>query len=315
MSTEQTNQPTLMDVQAQPAEQPKTETTTAVAKKQEYSPELVRTAIGKLPAELQGIKNLFAQPWESFKAAFKDPKEADRIMQREITYAAQAMLTNNFLISCAQKYPMEFVNALKNVALSGLSLSPTLKQGYLVPFKGKVQFMPSYMGMTDLLANTGHVKKIEAFNVFEGDTFEMQHGTEEKLIHKPNPWGERTKERYLGGYWVAELTDGTKLFDNMTAVEVDAIRRRSPSTGKVDKNGNPVPTPWDTDFLEMARKTVLRRGFKSLPKGSISEERMKVVEAAFDYDEKVEQSWIAEQKAAPKRDNFDEEEVEYEDMK
>lgn len=311
MATQTTQQP---EITPQPADQPKPETTTALAKKQEYSPELVRTAIGKLPAELQGIKNLFAQPWESFKAAFKDPKEADRIMQREITYAAQAMLTNNFLISCATNYPMEFVNALKNVALSGLSLSPTLKQGYLVPFKGKVQFMPSYMGMTDLLANTGHVKKIEAFNVFEGDIFEMQHGTEEKLIHKPNPWGERTKEKYLGGYWIAELTDGTKLFDNMTSAEVDLIKKRSPSTGKKDKNGNPVLSPWDTDFLEMARKTVLRRGFKSLPKGSISEDRMKVVEAAFDYDEKVEQSWISEQKALPKKDTFDEEEVEYTDL-
>lgn len=311
MATQQQTQEPTTPQQPSPAQQttsqPQAEQSTALAKKQEYTPELVKTAIGKLPAELQGIKNLFAQPWESFKAAFKDPKEADRVMQREITYAAQAMLANNFLIGCAQKFPMEFVNALKNVALSGLSLSPTLKQGYLVPFKGKVQFMPSYMGMADLLANTGHVKKIEAFNVFEGDCFEIQHGTEEKLIHKPNPWGVRTKENYLGGYWIAELTDGTKLFDNMTAEEVDAIHKRSPSYGKT--------SPWDTDYLEMAKKTVLRRGFKSLPKGSISEERMKVVEAAFDYDEKVEQNRISEQKALPKRDTFDEEEVEYEEVK
>lgn len=295
-----------------PQEQPKQEATqtTAIAKKQDYSPQLVRTAIDKLPAELQGIKKLFAQPWESFKAAFKDPNEADRIMQREITYTAQAMLNNNFLISCAQSHPMEFVNALKNVALSGLSLSPTLKQGYLVPFKGKVQFMPSYMGMQDLLANTGHVRKIEARLVYKGDEFAIEHGTTERLVHNPNPWGERTKETMLGGYWIAELSDGTKLFDNMTKAEIEIIKDRSPSTGKKDRNGNPVPTPWDTDYLEMARKTVLRRGFKSLPKGSISEERMKVVEAVFDYDEKAEQSWIAEQKASPRKDTFDEE-VEY----
>lgn len=303
MSTEQTAQ----QEQAAPAQAPQPETT-AVVKKQEYTPELVRTAINKLPAELQNLKNLFAQPWESFKAAFKDPKEADRIMQREITYAAQAMMANNFLITCAQSNPVDFINALKNVALSGLSLSPALKQAYLVPFKGKISFMPSYMGMQDLLANNGHVRKIESYAVFEGDEFEIQHGTEEKLVHKPNPWGERTKDKMLGCYWIAELTDGTKLFNNMTKAEIEEVMKRSPSVAKGKTS------PWDTDYIEMARKTCLRRGFKALPKGSISDERMKVVEAAFDYDEKVEQTWIAEQKNTPKVNTFDEDEVEYEEV-
>lgn len=293
--------------QEQTAQTPQAETT-AVVKKLEYTPELVRTAINKLPAELQNLKNLFAQPWESFKAAFKDPKEADRIMQREITYTAQAMLGNNYLISCAQSYPMDFVNALKNVALSGLSLSPTLKQGYLVPFKGKVSFMPSYMGMQDLLANNGHVHKIESYPVFEGDEFEIQHGTEEKLIHKPNPWGDRSPQKLLGCYWIAELSDGTKLFNNMTKAEIEDVKRRSPSVAKGK------PSPWDTDYVEMARKTCMRRGFKSLPKGTISDDRLKVVEAAFDYDERVEQNWIAEQKKTSKASSFDEDDVEYEEV-
>ena len=306
MSTENTTQPE--QVQATAAQAPAEQTATAVAKKEVYTPELVRTAINKLPAELQGIKALFAQPWESFKAAFKDPEEADRIMQREITYAAQAMLANTFLVSCAQNNPIDFINALKNVALSGLSLSPALKQSYLVPFKGKIAFMPSYMGMQDLLANNGHVRKIESYPVFEGDTFEIQHGTEERLIHKPNPWGERTPSKMLGCYWIAELTDGTKLFNNMTKAEIEEVKGRSPSVAKGKSS------PWDTDYIEMARKTCLRRGFKALPKGSISEERLKVVEAAFDYDEKAEQSWIESQKNTPKKDTFDEDEVEYEEV-
>ena len=84
--------------------------------------------------------------------------------------------------------------------------------------------------------------------------------------------------------------------------------KRSPSVAKGKTS------PWDTDYIEMARKTCLRRGFKALPKGSISDERMKVVEAAFDYDEKVEQTWIAEQKKNPKANTFDEDEVEYEEV-
>lgn len=289
-------------------EQPQTQ---AVAVKKDSSPERTAEAIKRLPAELQGIRNLFAQPWESFRAAFADPQEADRTMQREITYAAQAMTANTYLIECAAKYPQDFVNALKNVALSGLSLSPTLKQGYLVPFKGRVTFMPSYMGMADLLSNNGHVKKIEAFLVFEGDEFTMTHGTNESLVHKPNPWGERSEKTLLGGYWIATLTDDTKLFDNMTKTEIDQIKMRSPSVaGKKS-------SPWDSDYLAMCKKCVLRRGFKSLPKGTISDDRIKVMEAIFDYGEKAEQDWVARQKQVNKRTNadFDEDgEVEYEEI-
>lgn len=283
----------------------------AIVKKHEFTPERTAEAIKKLPAALQGIRNLFASPWESFRTAFRDPKEADRVMQREITYAAQAMCANNYLIKCAHDNPQEFIDALKNVALSGLSLNPTIKQGYLVPFKGKVAFMPSYMGMVDMLANNGHVKKIEAFNVFEGDEFEMSHGTEEFICHKPNPWGERTREKFLGAYWVAVLTDGTKMFNNMTKAEIELIMKRSPSVAKGQSS------PWDTDYLAMARKTCLRQGFKSLPKGSISDERLKVLDAVFDYDEKVEQDWIKREKTKRNKPNdFDEdvEETTYEEV-
>lgn len=304
MTNEETNAKTT-----QPQPQPQAvaqapAATTAVAKKQDYTPEMTAAAIRKLPAMLEPLKKLMAQPWESFRAAFKDPREADRVMQREITYTAEAMVNNSFLISCAQKFPQEFVNAMKNVALSGLSLSPTLKQGYLVPFKGKVVFMPSYMGMKDLLANNGHVRKIESFAVFEGDSFDMTHGTKEELVHKPNPWGQRTPDKMLGCYWIAELTDGTKMFDNMTKAEIDAVMQRSPSVGKGQSS------PWQTDYIEMAKKTCLRRGFKSLPKGSISDERLRVLDAAFDYQEKEERNFISQPDAKAAKSRYDFEEVE-----
>lgn len=57
----------------------------------------------------------------------------------------------------------------------------------------------------------------------------------------------------------------------------------------------------------MARKTAVRNGYKKIPKKGISEEKLKVLGILFDYDEKAEQSWVAEQKPTPKRDSFDEE--------
>lgn len=302
MSTEQTTQPEQAAPQTQPQE------TTAVVKKEKYTPELCASAINKLPAQLQGIKNCFAQPFDSFRNAFKDPKEADRVMAKEIEFAAQAMLANNFLIKCATNNPISLVNALKNVALTRSTLNPVLKQGYLVPFGGAITFMPSYMGLVDVLINNGLVRKIEAHCVFEGDKFEIKHGTGGYLNHIPDPWGSRDKSRLKGAYYYAVMTDGTELFDTIPVEEIEKIRKRAPSAKS--------SSPWDTDYEQMCVKTAIRRAFKLIAKNGISEDKVKALEAVFDYDEKVEQNWIAEQKQPVTSGNrFNEDEVEYEEVK
>jgi len=293
-----------------PQEQPKADAVPAtVAKKEKYTPELCASTISKLPAQLQALKNCFAQPFDAFRKAFKDPAEADRIMAKEIDFAAQAMMANPHLIQCATSNPIDLVNALKNVALTGSTLNPTLKQGYLVPFKGKIQFMPSYMGLVDVLMNNGLVRKIEAHSVFDGDEFSVRYGTGGGLFHHPDPWSKHTPETLKGVYYYAVLADGAEMFDTMSREEVDAIKQRSPSVAKGKQS------PWDTDYLEMAKKSILRRAFKMIPKNGISDDKVKALEAAFSYDEKVEQSWIREQQYKPKADSWDEEEAYYEEVK
>lgn len=299
--SEQTTKP---EQTAPQTEQPKE--TTAVVKKEKYTPELCASAISKLPAQLQGIKNCFAQPFDSFRNAFKDPKEADRVMAKEIEFAAQAMLANNYLIKCATANPISLVNALKNVALTHSTLNPVLKQGYLVPFGGAITFMPSYMGLVDVLINNGLVCKIEAHCVFEDDKFEIKHGTGGYLNHIPDPWGSRDKSRLKGAYYYAVMTDGTELFDTIPVEEIEKIRKRAPSAKS--------SSPWDTDYEQMCVKTAIRRAFKFIAKNGISEDKVKALEAVFDYDEKVEQNWIAEQKNVSNSNSFDEE-VEYEEVK
>ena len=300
MSTETTTP--ASEQQWQPKE------TTAVAKKEKYTPELCASAINKLPAQLQGIKGCFAQPFDSFRNAFKDPKEADRVMAKEIEFAAQAMLANNYLIKCATANPISLVNALKNVALTRSTLNPMLKQGYLVPFGSAITFMPSYMGLVDVLVNNGLVKKVEAHPVFEGESFEIKLGTGGYLKHIPNPWGKREKENLKGGYYYVVMTDGTEMYDTMSLEEVEKIRKRAPSAKS--------SSPWDTDYIQMLCKTLVRRAFKMIPKNGISEDKVKALEAVFDYDEKVEQDWIARQnQPVTKCNGFDEDEVEYEEVK
>lgn len=280
-----------------------------IVKKEKFTPELCASTIGKLPAQLQGLKNCFAQPFDSFRNAYSDPREADRIMAREIKFAAQAMMANTYLINYATKNPLSLINALENVALTNSTLNPVLKQGYLVPFKGNITFMPSYMGLADVLVNNGLVRKVEAHPVFEGEEFSIQFGTNAGLYHQPNPWGKREKESLKGVYYFVVLIDGTEMYDTLSFEEIETIRKRAPSSSS-DKT-----TPWDTDYIEMAKKSAVRRAFKMIPKNGISENKLKALEAVFDYDEKVEQDWIKSLKEPKtKKDTFDEEVTEYEEV-
>ena len=251
-----------------------------------YTPELCADTIRKLPAPLAKLQTAFARPFDAFRKAFADPATADRIMAKEIDFAAQAMMANPYLIECAAQHPDDLVNALKNVALTGSTLNPVLKQGYLVPFKGKISFMPSYMGLVDVLNRSGLVRKIEAHPVFDGDEFSVTYGTAEQLIHKPNPWGTRDKDHLKGCYYYIELADGTTMWDTMSAAEIEDVRRRSPSVTKGKAS------PWDTDYIEMAKKTLIRRAFKAVPKTGLSDDKLKTITAAVDYDEQVEREWI-----------------------
>ena len=223
--SETTNQLPLEQTAPQ-TEQPKVEAqTTAVAKvKEAFTPQLCSATISKIKSDpalapLHGIANAFAKPFESFRKAFKDPNEADRIMAKEIDFAAQAMMANTYLITVATQNPLSLVNAIKNIALAGTTLNPMLKQAYLVPFTIKkvptVVLFQSYMGEISMLVNTGLVKKIEAHCVYKGDEFKISHGSKEELVHTPDCWAERSESTLLGAYYFAILTDGTEMFDFM----------------------------------------------------------------------------------------------------
>lgn len=267
----------------------------------------VKEEAANFPPALQDIRSCFTQPRKAFVAAFPTPKEGEMAFAREINFAVQAMMNNPYLVTCARNNPDELVNAIKNVALTGSTLNPTLKLAYLVPFKGKITLMASYMGLVDILVNSGLAVKVEAHPVFPGDKFEMVHGSGGYIKHQPNPWGSKKPEDLLGCYFYVQFVGGGELFDALSKDEIEDIKHRSPSVEKGKTS------PWDTDYIEMAKKTAVRRAFKMCPKTGISPSKLKVVEAAFDYDEKVENEWIRSQ-PTHKDDGYDEDSVDYVDV-
>lgn len=184
--------------------------------------------------------------------------------QKECSFAMQLLNKSKQLAKCDQGSVLESV---LNIAQIGLTLNPALKLAYLVPrwdsFKGKMIccLEPSYQGLVKLITDSGSATSVYCYPVFKGDEFTETLGTSVEIIHKPK---RQSKEIELV-YAVSVLHDGTKHVEVMTIEEIESIRDKSESY-KAFKAKKIKSCVWDTWFTEMARKTVIRRLVKYLPK-------------------------------------------------
>lgn len=186
-----------------------------------------------------------------FERALPKHMDADRLGRIAMTTIRQ----NPKLLECSIPSLMGAV-----MQAAQLGLEPGLiGHCYLVPFyNGKmketdVQFIIGYKGMIDLARRSGHIESIYAHTVHENDEFEYELGLHPKLVHKPST-GERGEMIFV--YSVAHFKDGGYQFEVFSRNDVDKVKERS----KAGKFG-----PWQTDYDEMAKKTVIRRMFKYLP--------------------------------------------------
>lgn len=243
----------------------------------------------------------FAQILASPKKAFIASGGTEQQFAKEVNFAAQLLMGSDYLLDCAIKYPDNFIEAIKNIALTGLTLNPELRLAYLVPYKGKVKFQSSYMGKVDILIRAGVAKWFEANLVYANDTFTVTKGTNPEILHSPDYFAKDRGE-LMGGYWVAILPNGQKAFDVMPKRRIDEIQAMSEAV----KSGK--TSPWDGNLEEMQRKTVLNWGFKFVPKTNISPALLKVIEAESQLDNEVFEDWKQDQ-SKPKQDKFDENEI------
>jgi recombination protein RecT len=181
----------------------------------------------------------------------------DRIVRIVMT----ALNTTRDLAECT---PESFFGCVMQAAQLGLEVNTPLGHAYLIPrrIKGTLTctLIVGYQGMIDLALRSDKVVKIWTRTVHEGDEFEVHYGLTENIIHKPSKQAGRLARPLEWVYCVAELSNGAKVFEVLSAEEVDARRAR----GGAGDNFS----PWKTDYDAMARKSSVRALFKWLPKTS-----------------------------------------------
>lgn len=187
-------------------------------------------------------------------------------------FAIQVLKNNPYLEKVADGHPTSLQQAITNVAAIGLSLNPAEKLAYLIARNVKVDtkkwetrifLEPSYMGLCRLATDSGSIEWIQAQVVRENDEF-IDNGPGEKPTHTYNAFKDRGE--VVGVYCVAKTIKGDYLTETMPMDHIISIRDRS-EAWKAYKDGKAkTGGPWQTDFEQQAKKTVIRRAFKMWPR-------------------------------------------------
>ncbi len=184
---------------------------------------------------------------------------------RLVRIAMTAVQRTPKLLECDRA---SFYGAIMSCAQLGLEPDGVLGQAYLIPYRGKVQLVPGYRGLLTLARNSGEISYIAAHEVRENDRFDFDFASGEPPVHKFSLKEERGE--VIAFYAIARFRDGSFYWDMMTVAEVNDIRdgsdgyRGAVATAKKYNKDKP-DSPWVEYYVEMGKKTTLRRLSKYLP--------------------------------------------------
>ena len=192
------------------------------------------------------VKSMSAQ----LSAALPQHLRTDRFDRICVT----ALRRSPKLMQCT---PVSLLGALMECAQMGLEPGVG-QQIHLIPYGREVTVIIGYQGYVELARRAGitiHPPRV----VREGDEFDVDWGNPERqVIHKPafGVVGE------MSHVWAMATGDTiAPVVEVMSRAQIEVVRDRA-------RKGRRGSSPWDDHFEEMARKTVVRRLAKYLPKSS-----------------------------------------------
>jgi recombination protein RecT len=200
-----------------------------------------------LPPAVQQAQNIILSQEQQFNSLVIDDKVA---FAAESQFACQLMRANDYLAGIAIKNPQSMIDAVINIAAIGISLNPASKHAYLVPRKGKVCLDISYMGLLHLAIDSGSLLWGQAKIVYQSDKY-TNNGVEKAPTHTADTFGDRGA--IVGAYCTVKTSGGDFLTEEMSIDQIKSVANRSES---FKKNSG----PWKTDYEQMVRKTVVKRG-------------------------------------------------------
>lgn len=209
---------------------------------------------------------------QSQKAVANLAKKSQKYLEEQLPNAVINDLVQDVRMSIAQSVgmskgatvaecrPESILACMINAYRCGVSLNPTQRQAYLVPYRNGdhyiAQFSLSYMGMVDMIYRDSGIK-IRSEVVYSNEPLEYySDGFDQIYKHTFLPEDERGDLMYA--FSMAKLPDGEIMYERMTKSEIEKCRKAS-------KGSDSEYSPWQVYTSEMWRKSVIRRHCKNLP--------------------------------------------------
>ena len=160
------------------------------------------------------------------------------------------------------------------------------KEASAVLYGNQVKYIPMVEGVIKVLHNSGLIKSICAEVVYENDLFDYELGTKQHITHKPLITGDRGKPVCV--YAIAVTSNDGQYIEIMNMDEVEKCRQ-------VSKGSSSPHSPWVKWYDQMAKKTVIHRIAKRLPKNDAISSVVRI-----DEDSMVDVTPNAKQSTEPK---------------
>ena len=203
----------------------------------------------------QNIGALLKSRERQITAALPKHITTDRLMRIALTEISR----NEELKKCTAE---SLIRCVIQAAQLGLLPDSLTGEAYLIPFNNRrlnikeCQFIVGYRGLMKLAYQSGQIINIFAREFYEKDHIDIVYGLNPKLDHIPCLDDTGSVKGY---YAVAKFKNGTGDFFVMAKKQMAAYGAKLISFGK---------GPWQTHFDEMAKKTVIRKLLKYLPRSS-----------------------------------------------
>lgn len=195
------------------------------------------------------VRGALTKMGDQFKAALPPHISKEKFLRVAMT----ALQNAPSLIECDRH---SLYGAFIRAAQDGLL--PDGREGAIVPFKGRAQWIPMVGGILKKIRNSGELADLTVHLVREGEPFRYWvDETGKHLHHEPQVMGgDRGKP--IGVYATLKTKDGGLYMDFMSAEEVEKVRQISKTKDRPD-------SPWSQWPDEMWKKSVLRRLSKVAP--------------------------------------------------
>ena len=187
----------------------------------------------------------------AYKKQFEKALSGKMSAEQFTRIALTALQTTPKLNDCE---PSSIIAALLTTAQLALEPNTPLGQAYIIPYGKRAELQIGYRGLLDIAYRSGMIQSIQAHVVYENDDFEFEFGLNPKCRHIPAK-SNRGEAEWV--YAVFKTVNGGAGFEVMS---VDDIRTHAQRFSKSYNNG-----PWQTNFEEMAKKTVVKKLLKFAP--------------------------------------------------